>query len=93
MSSLISHLYSHYNETVMNIIKNLCWYALKVLNVFSVQYLGAINTPDSAAEKDRQNGVPKRRKIVVAEAEECISDTENKSLNENNGNFSCGVLD
>jgi len=75
----------------MNFIKNLCWYALKVFTVFFVQYLGAINTRSSAAEKDPQNGVPKRRKIVVAETEECINDLENKSLNENNGNLSCVI--
>ncbi|KAK1416320.1 hypothetical protein QVD17_32109 [Tagetes erecta] len=49
------------------------------------KYLGAINTRNSAAEEDPQNGVPKRRKIVVTETEEGVNDLETKILNEDNG--------
>ncbi|KAK9063832.1 hypothetical protein SSX86_017704 [Deinandra increscens subsp. villosa] len=49
------------------------------------KYLGAINTCDFEAEEDPQNIVAKRRKVVMAETEECVNDIENKTLSENNG--------
>ncbi|XP_076905953.1 uncharacterized protein LOC143573063 [Bidens hawaiensis] len=49
------------------------------------KYLRTINTCDSITEEDPQDIIPKRRKVVTTETEECIKDIENKTLNENNG--------